>query len=248
MHWLLRDAFSTQYNVFAYEEAQVTPKSLLQDNIAMVIIDIDGQQESVLPLIEQMKTHQRTRLIPVILISSLRSQESRLPFLELKVNTFVMKPFEVNYLLHLASNRLSQEADKRAFYQAPANPFIEYTGTVMHDEDQQFIEKMHQVIQEHLGDTSFSVDVLSEEMSMSSRQFYRKVKLLMDKTPNILIREVRMKEVTTLLVSTKLSIAEIMHRTGYANKASFYKAFSSAYGVTPTKYRQDEWDKKKESL
>lgn len=248
LHWLLRDAFSAEYNVLTYEEEQVTPKSLLQDNISMVIIDIDGGQESLLPLIKEIKSHQRTRLIPVILISSQRSQESRLPFLDLKVNTFVMKPFEVNYLLHLASNRLSQEADKRAFYQAPANPFIEYTGTVMHDEDQQFIEKMHKVIQSHLEDTTFSVDVLSEKMSMSSRQFYRKVKLLMDKTPNTLIREVRMKEVSALLITTKLSIAEIMHRTGYANKASFYKAFSAAYGMTPTKYRQDEWDKKKENL
>lgn len=248
LHWLLRDAFSTQYNVIAYEEEQIISKSLLQDNVSMMIIDIDGRQESLLPLIKEIKSHQRTRLIPMILISSQRSQESRLPFLDLKVNTFVMKPFEVNYLLHLASNRLSQEADKRAFYQAPANPFIEYTGTVMHDEDQQFIEKMHKVIQSHLDDTSFSVDMLSEEMSMSSRQFYRKVKLLMDKTPNTLIREVRMKEVSTLLITTKLSIAEIMHRTGYANKASFYKAFSAAYGMTPTKYRQDEWDKKKENL
>ncbi len=248
LHWLLRDAFSIQYNVFAYEETQLAPKVLLQDNIAMVILDIDGHQEELLSLIKEIKTHQRTRLIPIILISSQRSQESRLPFLDLKVNTFVMKPFEVNYLLHLASNRLSQEADKRAFYQAPANPFIEYTGTVMHDEDQQFIEKMHQAIQNNLEDTAFSVDALSEEMSMSSRQFYRKVKLLMDKTPNTLIREVRMKEVSTLLVTTKLSIAEIMHRTGYANKASFYKAFSTAYGMTPTMYRQDEWDKKKENL
>ncbi|MCD8261103.1 MAG: helix-turn-helix domain-containing protein [Bacteroides sp.] len=59
-----------------------------------------------------------------------------------------------------------------------------------------------------------------------------------DKTPADLIKEYRFSLVEKLLVTTQLSIDEILYRTGFANRGNFFKAFSARYGTTPKRFRE----------
>ena len=74
-------------------------------------------------------------------------------------------------------------------------------------------------------------------MGYSTRQFYRKLKNITEKTPADIIREYRLTIVERLLLTTQLSIEEIMDRTGFSNRGTFYKVFAQKFGMTPRQYR-----------
>ena len=57
-------------------------------------------------------------------------------------------------------------------------------------------------------------------------------------TPADIIREYRLTIVERLLLTTQLSIEEIMDKTGFSNRGTFYKAFAQRFEMTPKQYRK----------
>ncbi|MGI8387538.1 helix-turn-helix domain-containing protein [Robertmurraya sp. P23] len=51
-------------------------------------------------------------------------------------------------------------------------------------------------------------------------------------------RNVCLREATSLLLNSKLSIATIIKHLGFENRTSFYTQFKKRYGVTPLEYRE----------
>jgi AraC-like DNA-binding protein len=43
-----------------------------------------------------------------------------------------------------------------------------------------------------------------------------------------------------LLVSSNFTIEELMDRTGFTNRSTFYKAFSQRYGMPPRQYSEQQ--------
>lgn len=52
------------------------------------------------------------------------------------------------------------------------------------------------------------------------------------------VNELRVSEVCRQLVSTDLTVTEILYRCGYSNQANFYRRFRQILGITPEQYRQ----------
>ena len=69
-----------------------------------------------------------------------------------------------------------------------------------------------QIIDSHIQNTDLSVELLSSSLGYSTRQFYRKLKNVTEKTPADIIREYRLTIVERLLLTTQLSIEEIMDK------------------------------------
>ncbi|MDR2057953.1 MAG: helix-turn-helix transcriptional regulator [Dysgonamonadaceae bacterium] len=53
-----------------------------------------------------------------------------------------------------------------------------------------------------------------------------------------LIRTVRMKYATRLLLATNHTVQEIMFQCGYNNKSAFYRKFQKIYNLTPKEYKK----------
>ena len=94
---------------------------------------------------------------------------------------------------------------------------------------------MTEVIEKNLANPDLQVELLSKEMGYSSRQFYRKLKPLTDKSPADIIKEYRLSTAERLLVSSNFTIEELMDRTGFTNRSTFYKAFfTTLRNATPS--------------
>lgn len=92
---------------------------------------------------------------------------------------------------------------------------------------------MTEVIEKNLANPDLQVELLSKEMGYSSRQFYRKLKPLTDKSPADIIKEYRLSTAERLLVSSNFTIEELMDRTGFTNRSTFYKAFHNVTECRP---------------
>lgn len=53
-----------------------------------------------------------------------------------------------------------------------------------------------------------------------------------------ILQEIKLREASSLLISTNSSIEQIIDEIGYTNKTHFYDLFKEKYSLTPSKYRK----------
>jgi len=86
------------------------------------------------------------------------------------------------------------------------------------------------------NDTSFNVDELCRILGMSKSQLNRRTKQVTGKSPNNLIKDIRLKRALKMIRKQKGNIAEIAYQTGFNSPAYFSKCFQERFGVLPSSY------------
>lgn len=72
------------------------------------------------------------------------------------------------------------------------------------------------------------------------RQFYNRIGTITSRSPVAVIKEFRLGYAERLLVQTKLSIDEIIYKSGFVNRSTFFRNFMARYGCTPKVYREQK--------
>lgn len=97
-----------------------------------------------------------------------------------------------------------------------------------------FLENVLQSIENHLADDQFSIDTLCREVGQSERQLQRKLKSITNKTPNQLIRSVRLHRAKEFILQKNKNISEAAYMTGFNSVSYFTKCFKKEFGYTPS--------------
>ena len=82
----------------------------------------------------------------------------------------------------------------------------------------------------------YSVEQLSRDLCMERTGLYRKLVNLLDQSPSLFIRNIRLQRAAQLLTENELSIAEIAERTGFSSSSYLSKCFQEMYGCRPSEY------------
>lgn len=113
--------------------------------------------------------------------------------------------------------------------------------TAVNDQaDERLLAKITEIIEANMIDSEFNVSVLQEKVGIGSKQLYRKIKSLTDRTPVEYIRDIRMRKAALLLGEGKFTVSEVMYTVGFTSSSYFSKCFQKTFGVTPTKYIHPE--------
>jgi AraC-like DNA-binding protein len=78
---------------------------------------------------------------------------------------------------------------------------------------------------------------LAKRSKLTLPRLARLTKRLFDLTPGQFITQSRIAAASRLLRDTEKSIADIAHACGFYDHSAFTRAFRSATGITPTKFR-----------
>ncbi|MBK8503067.1 MAG: helix-turn-helix domain-containing protein [Saprospiraceae bacterium] len=97
-----------------------------------------------------------------------------------------------------------------------------------------FLENVLQSIENHLSSEQFGVENLCRDIGISERQLQRKLKLIANKSPNQMIRSVRLHRAKELILSKDRGIAEAAFDTGFSNPSYFSKCFKEEFGILPS--------------
>ncbi len=84
---------------------------------------------------------------------------------------------------------------------------------------------------------SWNSHELAGLVNLSTSRLRHLFKAEMGKTPAQYLKSIRMREAQTLLLTTFLSVKEIMNRVGIADESHFGHEFKKIYGLAPIKYR-----------
>jgi len=101
-----------------------------------------------------------------------------------------------------------------------------------------FIDKIRQIILNHLDDEKFDVSHLASEIGWSKSHTFRKVRSITGISANQFIKETRLQEAARLIVNSDHNAAEISYKVGFSSPSYFNKCFVKYYGVTPGEYKE----------
>lgn len=79
----------------------------------------------------------------------------------------------------------------------------------------------------------FNMDAMAELLHMSRSSFYRKMKGVLDLTPNEYLRLERLKLAAQLLKDGRDRVNEICYKVGFNSPSYFSRCFQKQFGVLP---------------
>jgi AraC-like DNA-binding protein len=103
-----------------------------------------------------------------------------------------------------------------------------------------FVEKAYAIIRENLADPEFGVDELANQLVLSRWQLRRRLVEEAGVTPNTLIRQVRLEEASTLLLSRAGNVSEVAYAVGFLSLSHFSRSFRSHFDVSPSDYIEQQ--------
>jgi len=214
----------------AFESASGGPDLIISD---IMMPKVDGFQ-----LCKQLKTDLRTSHIPVIMLTAKATTKDKISGLEIGADDYIMKPFEADELKARIKNLLEQR--KRLHEHFRKYGLVESAKGGEEKNitpcDQKFVQKAVEVINEHISDTSFGVEMLADDMAVSRSLLLKKLEVLVGESPNELIRRIRLDKAANLLKHNSGNISEIALEVGFTNPSYFAEAFKKQFGVPPSQY------------
>ncbi|WP_229311798.1 ATP-binding protein [Larkinella rosea] len=226
--------FQNQFKVVTAqdgEEGLQLAVDLLPD---LIISDVMMPKMDGIDLTEHIRTNDLTSHIPVLLLTAKSDAESRMDGFRTGADDYLTKPFSTEELRVRVANLVEQRKKLAAKYRneiwTPTSP----TRTLSYDE--KFVISLRAVVETHLSDSSFSVEQLAEEMCLSRTQLFRKVKALLEISPNELINDIRLQRAAELIRSKSDSLTQISYSVGFSEQSYFAKRFRKKFGVSPGEY------------
>lgn len=243
MLWFISEIFANRYNILPFSNADEALENLEKQQPTLIISDVMMPDTDGLSFTLKLKQNKLWNHIPLILLSALHHEDDRTKGIETGADAYVTKPFNIDYLEKIVYRLIQRENELKEYHKSAYSSFTVENGKLQNKEDRLFMNKLMTTIERHLTDVNLSVELLASELGCSTRQFYRKIKLITDKSPADLIKDFRIATAEKLLMDRNFTIEEIIDRTGFNNRSTFYKIFSQHYGMPPTQYRKQQKEK-----
>lgn len=106
--------------------------------------------------------------------------------------------------------------------------------------DEQMVDKASHIVEEHLPDTEFDVQMLADNLNMSRSTLVRKFRNTTGMTPSDFIKGVRMKHAAAMLANPKMTVAEVAVAVGYNDRKHFSEIFKKVFGLSPSEYQKKQ--------
>mgnify|MGYP002571087506 FL=1 len=133
---------------------------------------------------------------------------------------------------------IKRQKDLKQYYTSSASAFDFSHGQLLSKEDKEYLQTATEIINDNMDNISFGPTELAAAMQTSSRNMYRKFKNLNQLPPKDFIKEQKINYAAKLLLTTTLTIQEVMYQTAFTNRSHFYRAFAKRYNQTPKEYRE----------
>lgn len=198
----------------------------------LVVCDVMLPELNGLEIVQRIRNEFQTCHIPVILLTALSSGEHQLKGVDAGADAYITKPFSTRFLLTTIIRIIEQREKIRKRF---ANDPGFFTVHIPENEaDQQFLDKLNNIIDKNLDNPQFSVDEFALAMKLGRTLFYKKIKGLTGYSPNEYIRLVRVKKASELLNTGEYTIAEVAYKVGMNDPFYFSKCFKAQFGVPPS--------------
>ena len=221
---------------FASDEKEAI-EILCTKNIAAIVAALDLPEVDGTRLAAEVSNNERFNHIPVIIISSDTSTDSKIRALKAGADVYLEKPLIINYIETQIEALLKNRRHLRLKFSKMPYFVINESGNL--ESGNNFIERVNVYITDNISNTNLSVEDIAEAVGMGRSTFFSKLKSVTGSTPNEYLRLTRLKSAAELLsVDNGLRINEISYMVGFASTSYFSKCFLAEFGLSPNEFRE----------
>ncbi|WP_439559673.1 hybrid sensor histidine kinase/response regulator transcription factor [Dyadobacter sp.] len=232
----LKEVLGREYQILEAANGKLGLNATLEHVPDLIVSDVMMPEMDGIELCKTIKTDRRISHIPVILLTAKAEEEQQLQGYQTGADAYVTKPFRLDILQVRIRNLIRQRDQLQKQFQQHIQ--VRPSEVQVRSLDEEFINKAIGVVEDNLANPEYTVEELSDAMSMSRVYLYKKINSLTGKTPIEFIRIIRLRRAAELLEKSQLSVSEIAYQIGFNNPKYFARLFKEEYNVLPTEYRR----------
>ena len=231
---LVKDSFEGKYYVIEAENGKVGLEKCMKYAPGLVISDVMMPEMDGISLCKAIKTNIDLSHIPILLLTAKSADENQLVGYDAGAEAYIVKPFNIDILLkQVESIFLTRQ---HIYKKLAENPDKNIEERVLSRLDQEFVAKLHKIINENLHNSSFTVQQLVNEHDYTHKVLNKKIQHLFGMAPLAYIRSKRLCKAAKLLESGSYTVAQVTYEVGFEDTAYFRKCFKKQFGVNPSEY------------
>jgi signal transduction histidine kinase/ligand-binding sensor domain-containing protein/DNA-binding response OmpR family regulator len=230
----LQDYFGKMYEVTVAHDGQMALELLEIQQFDIIISDVMMPELDGLHFCKRVKQNINTSHIPLMLLTARTETSQQIKGLEMGADDYITKPFSTNLLAAKIANLLRSRKRLKEYYSAGKEMVPENIAFNVLDEE--FLKQAIAIVEEHLADSEFSVDIFSKEIGMSRSNLYLKLKAITGESAMDFIKRIRFKKAVELMQNKRYTIAQITYMCGFNSPSYFSTAFKQHYGCMPSEY------------
>ena len=236
---LLISFFNEEYKVIVAENGQVGLERAIEFQPDLIISDVMMPVMTGTEMCQRLKTELITSHIPVILLTAKDAMEYKLEGMEIGADDYITKPFNRKLLQARCRNLIkSRKLLQESFL---TNPVLAINKLATSSLDIELMEKAVEVVEKHMDDSKFDVNMFAKELCLGRTSLYAKIKGITGQTPNDFILSSRLIKAAFMLRSEPgVSVAEVAYSVGFTTPRYFSKCFSDHFKISPSKYAKGE--------
>jgi DNA-binding response OmpR family regulator len=245
MRYFIKGVIMNDYQVITANDGEEGINIAIEQVPDLIISDLMMPKMDGYQVAKTLKSNQATSHIPLILLTAKGDKQSRIRGWQENVDEYLTKPFNVDELLVRIANLLSiRELLRQRFKQQIQHNESNLLRHVVNLEEvdngsdsveQQFIERLNQILSKHIEDHKLKVETIAQALYMTERQLFRKLKALVDVSPGNYLRNFRLEKASLLLMQGRSS-GEVAESVGFSSPSYFNRCFKAKFGSSPTDF------------
>lgn len=200
----------------------------------LIISDVMMPKKNGVQLTRELKQHELTSHIPIILLTAKAGDENALAGIQSGADEYIIKPFNNQLLRSKIANLLTIRNTMRDRYSQEI--ILKPQDIAVTPQDELLLERVQKVLDTNLTSPTFSTEDFAKALGFSRMQLHRKLKALTGLSATEFIRSQRLKLAAQLLEKSDANVSEVCYQIGFNNLSYFAKCFKEAYGVSPSAY------------
>lgn len=208
---------------------------LIAENLPDIILtDVIMPEKDGIELLHEIRSNELTNHLPVVLFSAKASIESRLSGLQKGADAYISKPFSPDELKLTITNLFNAIQRNKESYKESIHSEKTFEERIRSKND--YVNKIIENIINNIDNNEYSVNELSNDMSVSRSQLHRKLVTLTGFSTTNFINMIRLEKAKDLLLNNAGNITEIAYKCGFNSQSYFTKSFTEYFDKSPSHF------------
>ena len=236
---ILNTLFTPFYQVILAGNGEEGLRKTIEEKPDLVVSDVMMPLMSGMEMCMKIKNNIDLCHIPVVLLTALDSVEYNIEGFQQGADDYVSKPFHARVLLMRCNNLIRNRLLLKSRLTQQGDFDVQLLAST--SLDQKLLNRIVEIIDEHMGDQDFDVNILARELNMGRSSFFAKMKNLTGMTPSEFIQNQRIKRAAVLLQERPdMLVSEISDQLGFVSTIYFSRCFKTKFGISPAQFRKKE--------
>ncbi|MCB1610074.1 MAG: response regulator, partial [Xanthomonadales bacterium] len=225
----VRQLLELRHRVDEAADGQAALRLVADQPPDLIVCDVMMPGMDGVTLVKRIRHDPVLAAVPLLLLTAKASAEHVVEGLAAGADGYMVKPFAGGELVARVDALLATRSRLQRALRAQAEQTLPSSSR-----EQQWEDKLIDLVQRQLDESHFGVDQLAALMHLDRTQLFRRMKSRFGCSPSEYLREQRLQRAHQLLASRAGPVTEVAYAVGFESLSSFTRAFRSRYGYPPS--------------